>query len=86
MKFFEFLNKTGLGFTAFARRVGLSRNAVQNLYYKKSKSISLRVAMKIVEFSDGDMTIEDLYSEFNPTNKVGRKPKTKNPETPQEKT
>lgn len=79
MKFSEFLNKTGMTFSGFCREIGLSRNTVESLYYKKSNKISLGVAMKIVEYSKGEVTFEDLYSEFQAFKRKGRA-KKKNPE------
>lgn len=86
MKLREYVNKSGMGFSALAREMDIARSTLEKLYYKTSKDIYLSIAMKIVEYSKGEVTIADLYSDYNTAMKKGRKPKHQVPEPPQEKT
>jgi plasmid maintenance system antidote protein VapI len=81
MRFFEFLNKKGISFSLCARQLGLSRHTVEALYYKKRKRLYADIALKIMEYSEGEVTLEDICLDLKDARKPKEnKPKEKNPE------
>lgn len=77
MKLSAYLEQHGTPITVFARRIGVSGATVHNIL-KKRKDMWLSVALKIEEYTKGQVTCKDLLQEkFHESTKKTKKKLTK---------
>ena len=77
MKLGEYLKKHKIRIKVFAAKVGVSRDAIQSICYARLKP-SLRLAVKILDECNGEVSMEDLLPKPNEQKQVSRRNYFKN--------
>jgi DNA-binding XRE family transcriptional regulator len=76
MKLFEYLSKYGIKHNHFASRLGISKSSFSFLVTGEREP-KLKLAIKIVDLTDGEVTLEDLLVQDKPNKTDNKKPPKK---------